>query len=409
MSFFLTLLILLMLFNNPIGRIIPTNLLDEIIFVLLFIIVFILLIFKKAKLDVNNFHILVCLMLILLIGIISTIYFRFQTGLIPIFKDVFMLLKMPLTFIASYMIFKNFSDVQRQKVKQYLLKAIKVISIIIFVFGLINLFFDIGMECDVRNGIKSYQFIFTHATFLVYTLVIFVCVLFTQKKFSFFILLNLLSILMTMRDKGYFFIIVYFFLLIVSYIKAKKNKLVFSIASILGAIILVYAISFDKLNDMYLVYGTTTARGALYVYGLNYAIDFFPLGTGFATWGSSVAGEYYSILYYENSMNFIPGINPYDLAYATDTYWPYIYTQFGFIGLFLYLWVIFLIFRISYYSTSLKCNRLGILLIFSYSIIACFFEGFFVNDSGVFTMLIINIIFIKGGCINESTNLLQQK
>lgn len=400
---FLTFILILLLFSNVIGRIIPLTLMDEVIFFLVLILGLYKIVF--IKIDSASFVVFALTILLLFIGLVSTLINKYQTNFIPILKDIIAVAKLPLTFSFGIYLFNN---INKKLVFKYLIFFIKIFSCIIFLFAIINLFVDIGMDCGYRHGVKTFQFLFSHPTFLVYSLVIFISILFIDKSFSIWIGFNLISLLLSMRDKAFVFILLYFFVLFLSKIKSFRFKLLFGAFAVIVSAIILFSVSYDKLLNLYLVYGTQTARGALYIYGLNYMVKCFPFGTGFATWGGSAAGEYYSILYIENNMMYTPGIMPNDLAYATDTYWPLIYTEFGFFGLLIYLLILYLIFM-YFYSRSTKTYKYFLILIFGYCLIASFFEGFFTNDSGVFTMLFLLILMKEGRILYESSYLLQRK
>ena len=390
MCLFLVIYIVILLFNNVINKFIPTSLIDEISFAIIALIG-IIKILKIKRIPKITLKVILISFVICGLGLISTFKYKYQIEVLPIFKDVIMFLKVPLTFAFGLVVFNN---IQRDKIIEPLYKIIKIFTVIIFVFGILNIFLPINMDCGVRHGIKTYQFVFSHPTFLVYTLVIFICILFTQKTFSKYIFMNIISLILTCRDKAYIFVVVY--ILVYMFLLGKKMSWKVFITCSLGIIgtIILYLLSFEKLSTLYLDYGVTTARGALYIYGWQYAIKYFPLGTGLATWGSSISAEYYSKLYYIKHMEYTPGLNPKDISYATDTYWPYIYTQFGFIGMLLYLIVLFDIYR--YTVKILKDeNRFkwGALLIIAYTFIASIFEGFYTNETGVSTIIILLLLF----------------
>lgn len=390
----LSIIILFLLFSNPLGRILPTNYIDEILCIVISFIALIKII--HHKIFAISFKIFFLTLTIILIGTFSTFLGKYQTDFIPIIKDLFNLVKVPFTFMFGIYLFKTKYINNTIKI---LIPIIKFLTIIIFLFGVLNLFFDLNMDCGYRNGIKTYQFLFTHPTFLVYTIVIFICVLCFESHFNFYIVLNILVLIMTFRDKAYAFIVIYFILILVEKIRNKNLKIISLFLLCYVGFMLLLLLSYDKLNQSYLVYGTSTARGALYLYGLKYSLISFPFGTGFATWGGSAAAEFYSYLYYQSNMEFIPGITPTDISYATDTFWPFIYTQFGIISFFIYIYILYTMFSFIYKNSN-KEDKLIVILITAYALIASLFEGFFTNDSGVYTIIIILILF--GGYYERS-------
>ena len=92
-------------------------------------------------------------------------------------------------------------------------------------------------------------------------------------------------------------------------------------------------------------------------------------------------------------MQYIPGIMPDDIAYATDTFWPAIYTQLGVIGFLLYVIILVLIFRYFFMQNKEQERFLwaGMLLLL-YGLMASVFEAFYTNDSGVFTIIFMMLL-----------------
>ncbi|WP_140398057.1 hypothetical protein [Lachnoclostridium sp. An169] len=91
-------------------------------------------------------------------------------------------------------------------------------------------------------------------------------------------------------------------------------------------------------------------RYLFFYYGSVTANDYFPLGSGFATFGSDQAARQYSPLYYLYGFTRLFGMNPDDGSFLSDTFWAMALGQFGWIGFFLYCFVylrIFISFKIQ--------------------------------------------------------------
>lgn len=79
-------------------------------------------------------------------------------------------------------------------------------------------------------------------------------------------------------------------------------------------------------------------RVALYNGSLEIARDYFPLGAGLGRWASWMSRQDYSELYYEYVKAYtIRGLRPNNPVNATDTFWPEIIGELGFLGLAAYL------------------------------------------------------------------------
>lgn len=96
-------------------------------------------------------------------------------------------------------------------------------------------------------------------------------------------------------------------------------------------------------NRIYTFTQLETVRGALYAKAPTVAADYFPLGAGWGTYGSSATRDiYYSPLYVEYGISNIWGGSRREGMFLTDLFWPKILGELGVIGatLYLYLWFI---------------------------------------------------------------------
>ena len=75
-----------------------------------------------------------------------------------------------------------------------------------------------------------------------------------------------------------------------------------------------------------------TARAALTAGGVTLAVQEFPLGAGFGTYGGYVSQRYYSPLYDQLGLSTIYGLAPESPYYLQDTYWPHLLGETGVIG-----------------------------------------------------------------------------
>ena len=78
----------------------------------------------------------------------------------------------------------------------------------------------------------------------------------------------------------------------------------------------------------------------------------FPLGTGFGTFASWVSGVYYSPIYTLYGINNVWGLTKEWPGLVSDVFWPMIIAQNGFIGLGLYIFIIYNLFKIV-----LQCSK----------------------------------------------------
>lgn len=89
----------------------------------------------------------------------------------------------------------------------------------------------------------------------------------------------------------------------------------------------------------------TQARAVLLRYGVITMAKYFPLGSGFGTYGSDVAVKSYSPLYVRYGFQEIYGMGRIHTNYLNDNYWPMILGQMGIIGTILIALILFLLYR----------------------------------------------------------------
>ena len=183
------------------------------------------------------------------------------------------------------------------------------------------------------------------------------------------------------------------------YFKTKKGHI---IPAALVLVIAAWLFARGRVN-LFWQYGLSAARPALYMKGINIAQDMFPVGSGFASFASSLSGEYYSGVYARYGISAIIGLTKESFAYMADAFPPYIYGQFGFLGLALY---ILMIYRTIKYHMRLSVNYnalAAILVLWLYMIFASTAETVFTNATSVqFAMMIPLILKLGNGTLSNN-------
>lgn len=113
-------------------------------------------------------------------------------------------------------------------------------------------------------------------------------------------------------------------------IKLKQVILIFI------SLIVTWLIFGEFLNVQFKMYFTSefglSARQSLLNNSIKILFEYFPLGVGFSKFGSYYARINYSEYYYKYNMDNIYGLQPMDPRFATDTYWPSVFGETGFLG-----------------------------------------------------------------------------
>lgn len=201
--------------------------------------------------------------------------------------------------------------------------------------------------------------------------------------------LALLIMCSTLTSKAIGFVFLYFFICGIG--RTKSGVARFGL--VLCAVLCVVFVSSDAIS---LYYGNTqSARYTLMADSLQIAADNAPLGLGFGTFGSAAAANNYSPVYLQ-----LGYLARYGLGYAgttsylTDTFWPVLFGEFGYLGTLLYSGLIFVISRKCVYL--LNRNRgLGIasLSIMGYLLICSTGATAFFNPMSVANALVLGLLF----------------
>ncbi|MFJ6412489.1 hypothetical protein ACIQLG_06790 [Terribacillus saccharophilus] len=314
---------------------------DE-LFILLYLPALIISFFKGKQIKLKS--VLVLILCLIAIGFISAL-----TSQVPIsisFQGMLLMMKGLLYFFIFANINFNIKDLTKYK------KWFKSIAIVLIIGTVIDLIFTEQFRSLIGNnhfteyripGIVSVNSFFVHPGILGWFMVMLGLYYLAKIKMNegyrnLIPLLILFGIAaLTFRFKVVLSIGV---VLLILYLltNLKKSMLYFFPIAILTtcAYLMVgdYVVNLTELTiDRYLSVSVyDSARTALYYFGLEIAIDNFPLGVGFGRYGGFIARENYSPVYYEYGMHNIYGLMPSDPKWATDTYWPSILGELGFIG-----------------------------------------------------------------------------
>lgn len=328
---------------------------------------------------------------VVIIGCLSTIIYHIQPIFDGVWRDCLAIMKFPL----CYYIYNNYTkDTTKENALKLGVKFTKIFIPIILLFGFINLIFHMPiLNNGERYGLPLYSFFYTHNTFLIAATTAMLGVLTADgiKKNKKYIILGIIILLLTLRSKA---MPVAFIMILILIIRNRGfrpiGKFRLSLFGIIGIFIALY-ISANRIDE-YIGYADTSARGAFFINGILIANHYFPIGSGFCTFASSLSGKYYSPLYYNYNMQYIWGISEDDISYAGDTFWPNIYAQYGYLGLLAYLLMLLYLFKSINQRFSFFSDKwIAAILLFLYALSASTAESFFTNDSAVIFAMIMAI------------------
>ncbi len=173
----------------------------------------------------------------------------------------------------------------------------------------------------------------------------------------------------------------------------KKNTTLFALASI--AVIIA---AWSKINFYFIEGGIGNprdaydyyARAALYYFSTDIFKDYFPFGSGFATYATFASGKYYSHIYNDYGMDAMHGLTARQPDFIADTYYPAL-AQFGVVGaiLFFTFWGVLTKKVVKAFDKSnMKDFTINILIVLFF-LIECTSDATITHNRGLFMMMLL--------------------
>lgn len=307
-----------------------------------------------------------------------------------ILSDFIIQFKPYLAFLAVYYLKPKFNDNQKS-----------LLRIMSFTFWLLLLGLGI-LSLFILHIIDDLMFhvAFYAACVIALSFIFYYCGENTKKDRFIFILM-LSAGLFSTRSKFYGF---YFLALILTLYSPYIKNLKINAKTIIGFLIIVAGIvlvGWQKIDLYFAISGEEDvetgllARMMLYITSIDVLIDYFPFGSGFASFASYSSGVYYSPLYAKYGIDKIWGMNSTDYSYIADTYYPCL-AQFGVIGILLFCGFFFYIARKAYFIFKGNQNPKNLviaLLIIGYFLIESIADATFTGHRGFFMMIILGLLF----------------
>ena len=354
----------------------------------------ILLAFKRG-IKGSDFALIVLLIICIVWGLIGNAVSRLITDTIPILIDVICLAKMFFPFI----IYKQVAHYDKKKlIIKYLTPIAKLTIILGTFFGTISLFVNIGMSGEKRYGIPSFSFIFQNEARYGYIIACCLLVIYIAEKKAnkckFYAFLSVISMIYTTKGVVYIIVATY---LVLSIMWKKSDKL--TVGNVIVAFIGMVSVSLLQI-ETYLK-DLDSPRMRLLRYGLKTANTYFPLGSGFATYGSDQAARHYSPIYKLYGFNNLYGLSMEDPRFLNDCYFGMVFGQFGYIGTIIFIIMIVMVFLPINKITLGKNIKALSIAIFVGLIISSLGTAIIKSSIGVFTFAILGTIC---GYSTQSTN-----
>ncbi|HFU3938068.1 hypothetical protein ACTGYP_03755 [Streptococcus suis] len=315
---------------------------------LLAIIYYFIKLLRDKRTDYEAFPIFILMNALIILGLASNYLNSIQHNFFIIMVDLFSNFKFLFLFLGLNDFLSNLKTIEVERIIIRLGIVVKIYTAVLFVFSFLNLFVDIGMYQEYRFGLRTFSFIFgTPGQVINLSIAILIILLLdrfcSNRKNTFYLTLVLFVILSTLKSRA-FVITALFIILYQTFVLEKKVNPKMRFVTIIAFCGLV---GFSRFKIYFL--SSNTPRQTLFLNGIKVMRAYFPLGSGFATYGSDSAAKYYSKLYYQFGYHLRYGMNPSSHLFLNDTFWPMIFAQFGFFGL-----IIFILLMINYFKLLIK-------------------------------------------------------
>ncbi len=318
------------------------------------------------------------------IGFFGNMRWSVQGSLSAIAIDFFTCIKFPIAALSACAIFRN-----NERILVLVEAEAKFLTFLMFILAIANLFADFGMGHDSRYGLRaSFEFVLGHPTAVVATGAGLAVVLSNKRMQNALWLAMILAVIcLSLRSKGIAFVVLAVFFLLVY----GKHERISAFHIFLGVVFVAF-LGYDQYLGYFTVDGY--ARRELTNTAFSIAGNFFPIGGGFASYGSAVTAnlDTYSPLYFQYGLSGVQGLAPGHATFLSDTFWPTVLGQFGWLGLATYAASLMFIFKHLY---QVKGARLGVILCFSYLLISSIAESAFFNPFAIYLALCLGFTFSR--------------
>lgn len=327
----------------------------------------------------------------LLIFVFYFIYSLFinSNSKVAIVSDLLIQIKPYLAFFCVYSLIPVFSNNQ---------KAILRIVTGLFWFILLSVGVSEIIFPGVLRATMGHQSYFAAAVVSISFCYLFSSNYNKKDKIIFFIMLSLG--LISGRSKFYGFYILT--ISIVFYFSNLQNlKLNFkNICILIFVFAFMILVAWNKI-ELYFLQGISDegqkdliARYALYATSFSIFMDYFPFGSGFASFATFSSGVYYSDIYAKYGIENVWGISRTFYSYIADTYYPSL-AQFGIIGICLYIsfWIYIIRTALKYFKVTRNTKLITlVLLIIGYFAIESTSDSTYTTHRGFFIMMILGLV-----------------
>ncbi|MGM9660995.1 MAG: O-antigen ligase family protein [Faecousia sp.] len=348
------------LFKDYIEQYIPVVGLTDELFSLLAIPIFLLALKRNQFiLTVHRTGYGKYILLFLVIGLISSSLFQYQSFLKVALPDAFICIKF---WLALYIGTQFFSKIPLERFAHKIYFHIKLVSLLYLLLFCADQVLGL-FPSSIRYGLRSTQLMYSHPTVFVACCVFLIVILLSIREFISgyrkWLILLLFLMCTTLRSKAFGTALATLFICYFVFYRKKQIR----VRTLLMFVPLIIVLAWEQIEFYFFSsIQSDSARYQLLVKSLEIAKDHFPLGSGFGTFASHYSGVNYSPLYAMYGLTNVNGLREGATYFVSDSFWPMVIGQAGFLGLIAFTIALFMLFksiqkirniRPSYYASAL--------------------------------------------------------
>lgn len=327
----------------------------------------------KAKSPVKKTTI-VALFAFLMLGFVGSLTHGVQAKIFPVLIDFITCAKCFVTLFCVLYVVRDRADLLR-----LITMEAKILALIMILCASVNLVVDFGMGYDTRYGLRSFAFITPHPEEVNLMIVSLVIILGSRIESNrLWIVILLIVMVLSLRSKAIAFVPLCLVLLVL----LKGDGRIKKTYIFIGIAAMIY-LGWDQFQYYYTTEGS--ARAALTMVSTQVANAYFPFGSGYASFGSNITAtpEYYSSLYYSYGLSEVFGLQPGNVAFLSDTFWPTVIAQFGWAGLSAFICLIALASRDMFTNAGGSGQKFSTIVFWGYLLVLSTSGSSFFNPASV--------------------------
>ena len=370
---------------------------DEVITLIFLMYYAIRLPYRRAK--KLEIQLLTGIVLLTGIGLVGNVVSHSGQKPFAIAQDIFSNAKLMLFVVAIQCM--RLPDGQKEEFKDLLAGFIRLMFAFMFITALLSQVVDIGMSDKARYGLASYKFIYVNPagfnTYCYLFMIIHSMTLMKRGKLrpysNAFTLMGIIAWMLSLRSRAIAFAVIYAVLYVyILYYRKRKAKFKFRWYHVVIVVATALLLGWSAI-ETYFIQNSRTARFQLMYHSLILAKQYFPIGTGFGTFGTEASRAYYSSIYYRYGLSQIYGLSPNYPTYVTDQFWFGILGQFGVLGSIVVAAQVYAIYRAIWrFARKTKPTQLAALTLFFTSLLASFTAGTMIQASILPSVLVLYLL-----------------